>query len=66
MAEGIWDKIFDTETVAALRHALGDDDDLVRSSAVKFFTAAMARGVLCCLHQIFILKYCRGHLGQDI
>jgi hypothetical protein len=46
-AEGIWDKIFDTETVAALRHALGDEDDVVRSSAVNFFTAVMAQGELC-------------------
>jgi HEAT repeat protein len=34
-AEGFRDKIFDTETVAALVHALGDEDSNVRSSAVN-------------------------------
>jgi hypothetical protein len=55
-AEGIWDKIFDTETVAALGHALGDEDNDVRWSVVNFFTAAMAQGVLHRFHRIFIWK----------
>jgi hypothetical protein len=56
LTEGIWDKIFDTETIATLGHALGDEGDYVRWSAVKFFTAAMAQGVLHCFHRIFIFK----------
>jgi hypothetical protein len=60
-AEGIWDKIFDTETIAALgralQGALGDESFGVRRSAVKILTAAMAQGVLCCFHRIFKLKY---------
>jgi hypothetical protein len=56
-AEGIRDKIFDTETIAALGHALvGHEDNDVRS-VVKFFTAAIAQGALHCFHRIFILKY---------
>jgi hypothetical protein len=56
-AEGIWDKIFDTETIATLGRALGDEDHYVRRSVVKIFTAAIAQGVLHCFHRIFILKY---------
>jgi hypothetical protein len=62
-AEGIRDKIFDTETVATLGHALGDESDGIRISAVKIFTAAMAQGVLCCFHRIFILKYSQRAFG---
>jgi hypothetical protein len=62
-SEGIWDKIFDTETIATLGHALGDEDNDIRSSVVKFFTTAMAQGVLCYFHGIFILKYSQGAFG---
>jgi len=55
-AEGFWDKIFDAEIIATLGRALGDTDSNVRSSAVKFFTAATAQGALRCFHATFILK----------
>ena len=44
--EAFWDKIFDTDIIAALRRGLGDTDPYVRSSAVNFFTAATAQGSL--------------------
>ena len=55
-AEGFWDKICDTELVAALGRALDDPDFDVRSSAVNFFTAATAQGALRCFHRTPILK----------
>jgi hypothetical protein len=62
-AEGIWDKIFHTETVATLGRALGDRDYNVRISVVEFFTAAIAQGELGCSHRIFILKYLQRAFG---
>ena len=57
-ADGVRAKIFETETVAALGRAIvGIRDSAIGTSIVKFFTAAIAQGVLCCLHRIFILKY---------
>jgi HEAT repeat protein len=56
VAEGFRDKIFDTEIVAALVHALGDKDSYVKSSAGYFFTAAIAQGVPRCFRRVFILK----------
>jgi hypothetical protein len=56
-AEGSLNKIFDAEMVAALGRALGDTDSNVRSSVVKFFTAATAQGALHCIQGIFIPKY---------
>ena len=49
-AESLWDKIFDTEIVAALGNALGDKNMIIRASTINFFTAALAQGVhvLCC------------------
>jgi hypothetical protein len=35
----------------------------VRSSVVKFFTAAIAQGALHCFHRIFILKYLQRAFG---
>jgi uncharacterized membrane protein YcaP (DUF421 family) len=55
-AEGFRTKIFDTAIIAALGRALGDKDSNVRSSAVNFFTAAAAQGMLHCFHGTFILK----------
>ena len=55
-ADGFRDKIFDAEIVAALVHALGDGDSEIRSSAVNFFTAAVAQGMPCYFHGIVILK----------
>ena len=43
-AGGLWDKIFVTGTVAALGDALSDRDFNIRTSMVKFFTAAIAQG----------------------
>ena len=43
-ADSPWDKIFVTGTVAALGHALSDRDINIRTSVVKFFTAAIAQG----------------------
>jgi hypothetical protein len=62
-AEGIWDKIFHTETVATLGRALGDEFSNVRGSVVEFFTAAIAQGELGCSHRIFILKYLQRAFG---
>jgi hypothetical protein len=62
-AEGIWDKIFHTETVATLGCALGDEFSHVRGSVVEFFTAAIAQGELGCSHRIFILKYLQRAFG---
>jgi hypothetical protein len=62
-AGGFRDKIFDTNTVATLGRALGDGDSNVRSSVVKFFTAAIAQGELGCSHRIFILKYLQRAFG---
>ena len=56
-AEGVRDRIFDTETVAALGCALRHKDSNVRSSAVEFFASAMAQGALHCFLGIFIPKY---------
>jgi hypothetical protein len=55
-AEGLRDKIFDTEIVAALGRALGDTVLNVRRSTANFFTAAVAQGALPSFHRTFILK----------
>ena len=44
--EGLWDKIFDTEMVAALGRALSDEDYFVRMSVLHAFTGVMAQGAL--------------------
>ena len=43
-AEGLWDKMFVTETVVALGRALDDDCYEVRASIAIFYTAALAQG----------------------
>ena len=55
-AGGLRDKIFDAEIVAALVHALGDEDSEIRSSAANFFTTAVVQGVPCRFHGTVILK----------
>ena len=55
-SEGFRDKIFDTETVAALRHALADKAVVVRTEVIKFYIAAIAQGVLHCFRGIYIPK----------
>jgi len=61
-AEGFRDKIFDTETIAALLgRALRDNVDDVRTSVVKSFTAAMAQGAPHCFHATFVLKISQLH-----
>ena len=64
--EGFRDKIFDTEIVAALGCALGDETSQLSLSAVEFFTAAMAQGALHNFYGISIPKIFRGGSGQDI
>ena len=61
--EGIRDKIFDTEIIAALRRALGHSDSSTRQHAVKFFTAAVAQSVILCFHAILSLKYSQRGFG---
>lgn len=56
VADGFRDKIFVTETLAALVHALSEEDSDIRSHTVNFFTAAISQGAHCCFHGIFILK----------
>ena len=63
LAEGLRDKIFDTDIVAALGRALSDETSYVRSSAVNFFTAAMAQGALHFFEGIFIPKYSQRVFG---
>ena len=68
-ADGFRDKIFDTDIVAALVHALGDTDSDVSSSVVKFFTAATAQGALRSFHGITRYSHQnipRGVSGHDI
>ena len=65
--EGLWDKIFDTEMVAALGRALSDEDYFVRMSVLHAFTGVMAQGAL----RFFFTGYSyqnirRGVPGQDI
>jgi len=55
--EGFRDKIFDTEMVATLGHALGHEDVDIRTSGVEILTAALAQGVLHYFYGIFILKF---------
>ena len=63
-AEGIRNKIFENEIVAAIRCVLvGDTHPDVRNSAVNFFTAAMAQGVLRWFYGILISKYSQRGLG---
>jgi len=62
-AEGSWDKIFDTKTIAALGHALSSKTYHLRSSVVNFFTAAVAQGVLHCCDGILIPKYLQRGFG---
>jgi len=45
-ADEFRDKIFNTEMVTAIAHALSDESSFLRSSVVEFFTAAVAQGVL--------------------
>ena len=63
--EGLWDKIFDTETVAALGRALGDEGSNIRASMVKFYTqaAAMAQGALHYFCGTLIPKYLQAIFG---
>ena len=56
-ADGLRDKIFDTEIVVALRCALSDVDSRVRWLTVKFFIAAIAQGALSLFCRPFISKY---------
>jgi len=62
-AEAVWDKIFDTEIVAALGRAISHTSPNVSHSAIKFFTAAVAQGALRSLHIIFIPKYSQRAFG---
>ena len=62
-AEGLWDKIIDTETVAALGHALSDEDWDIRASMVKFYAAAMTQGALHCFRGTFLSKYLQAVFG---
>ena len=64
-AESLWDKIFDTEVVAALGYALGDKNMNIRASTINFFTAALAQGAhaLCCFYGLFISKYLQTVFG---
>ena len=62
-AEGFWDKMFDTEIIAVLGHALRDPHAGVRMGTVKVFTAAMAQGVLRCFYRTFIPKYTQRGFG---
>jgi hypothetical protein len=55
-AEGFRDKIFNTEIIAALEHALNDEDSYIRSRTVEIFTVPVAQGGLYCFYRIFILK----------
>jgi hypothetical protein len=60
ISEGFRDKIFNTEIIAALGHALSDKTsryDHLRISAVNFFTAAVAQGALNFFDGILIPKY---------
>ena len=62
-SEGIQHKIFDTMIVTALGRTLGHSDSSTRWSAVKFFTAALAQGVLLFFHRILTLKYFQRGFG---
>lgn len=67
VVDGFRDIVVDPEIVAALVCALGDEDSYARRSAVNFFTATIAQGVLSCCHGMFILKSSRrGLSGRDI
>jgi hypothetical protein len=54
-AEGLWDKVYDSEIIAALGRVLGDAESDVRRSAVEFFTIATSQGALHSFHVKFIL-----------
>ena len=58
-AEGFRDKIFDTEVVAALVHALNNTELSVHTSLIKFFTATIAQGVLCYFDKYLYQNICR-------
>lgn len=45
-AEGIPDKLFDTDIVAALGHTLSDEHPDIRSGVAHIFTAAVVKGTL--------------------
>ena len=62
-AEGFRDNIFKTKTIDGLQDALGDKNPGVRSSAVKFFAAAIAQGMLHCFRVIFIPKHLQRAFG---
>lgn len=51
VADGFWDKIFDTEFLAALEHALSNEDADIRSNVVKIFTSAVAQGTPHCFQR---------------
>jgi len=62
-AEGFRDKVFNTEIVAQLGHALHHKDFNIRSCAIKILTAALDQGVFCCFYGIFILNYSQMGFG---
>ena len=63
-ADGLQDKIFDTEFVAALGRALADKDSNMRSSAVDIFRAAIVQGLFSSVCGVFIvLKYFQRAFG---
>jgi hypothetical protein len=66
LAEGFRDKIFDTQMVATLGHALSDKSSYVISGIVKILTVAVAQGVPYCFYRILIPKISRRVSGQDI
>jgi len=53
---GIRDKIFDSKILAALGHALEDEDWTIRQNMVKFFTAAIAQSMPYFFSSVFILN----------
>ena len=65
-AEGVRDKMFDTETIAALGCALRHKDSKVRSSAVEFFAAALDQGALHCFLRDIHTKIFAGSLWEKI
>ena len=61
--EGIRDKIFGTEIVAALVRALDDSNSYARRSAVEILTAAIAQGTLLYFHEILTFNYSQRGFG---
>jgi hypothetical protein len=56
-ADSFGDAIFDMEFVAALEHALGDNNPHVRKCAVEIFTTSIAQGALSSIVSVVVLKY---------